>query len=130
MQKHALNPFHWHEADDQGLLIEGARRIVFVSGQCAMSDDGMPQHPGDMRAQTLLSLDNVATVLAAAGMDLSHIVHLNTHVTDMDQFRTEAAEAMAERLAQFGVRPPGVLSGTTRLGLPELLVELEAIAMA
>ncbi|MEQ8293828.1 MAG: RidA family protein [Roseovarius sp.] len=129
MQKRPLNPFDWHEADDQGMLVEGFKRMVFVSGQCAMSNDGHPQHPGDMRAQTLLSLENVAAVLAEAGMDLSHVVHLNTHVTDVDLFRAEAADAMAERLAEYGVRPPGVLSGTTRLGLPELIVELEAIAV-
>lgn len=129
MQKRSLNPFAWHEADDQGVLVEGAQKMVFVSGQCAMSNEGLPQHPGDMRAQTLLSLDNVVTVLAEAGMDLSHIVHLNTYVTDVDRFMNEAADAMAERLAEYGVRPPGVLSGTTRLGLPELIVELEAIAV-
>jgi len=49
---------------------------VFVSGQTTTSSDGKPQHPGDMRAQVALSLDNVAAVLAEAGMDLSNIVNL------------------------------------------------------
>jgi enamine deaminase RidA (YjgF/YER057c/UK114 family) len=54
---------------------------------------------------------------------------LSTHVTDFGRFLSEAAEMMAQRLGDHGVKPPGVLSGTTRLGLPELLVELEAIAV-
>lgn len=83
-----------------------------------------------MRAQIALALDNVAEVLGAAGLSLANVVQLNTHTTDIDMFMAEAAELMAERLAAFGVRPPGVLSGITRLGLPELLVEVDAIAVA
>ena len=129
MRTRLLNPFDWHEADDQGILVEGFGRMVFVSGQTAMSSSGEPRHPGDMRAQVLLSLDNVAAVLAEAGMDLSNVIQLNTHANDMDLFLSEAAAAMAERLGAHGVKPPGVLSGTTRLGLPELMVEIDAIAV-
>ncbi len=130
MRRTTLNPFSWHEADDQGVLVERPDRLVFVSGQTAMSDDGKPQHPGDMRAQVELTLDNVARVLGAAGLTLANVVQLNTHTTDVDAFIAEAAGPMAERLAQFGVRPPGVLSGVTQLGLRELLVEIDAIAIA
>ncbi len=37
---------------------------------------------------------------------------------------------MAARLAMFDVRPPGVLSQVVRLGLPELLIEIEVTAAA
>lgn len=67
-----------------------------------MSADGKPQHPNDMRAQVELSLDNVAAVLAEAGMDLSNVVVLNTHVLDVDRFLSEAAETMAQRLGETG----------------------------
>ncbi|WP_106580947.1 hypothetical protein [Murinocardiopsis flavida] len=36
---------------------------------------------------------------------------------------------LAGRLAEFDVRPPGVLSGATRLGRPDLLAEVEVIAV-
>lgn len=81
-----------------------------------------------MRAQTLAALDNVEEVLPAAGMGLGAIVRMNTHVTEIDAFLAEAAEPMAERLAAFDVRPPGVFSEVTRLGRADLLVELEAFA--
>lgn len=130
MQITPINPFAWHEADDQGLVVDAPGRFVFVSGQTAMSDDGHPQHPDDMRAQVALTLDNVLAVLDAAGVSPAGIVQMNTHVTDVDRFMAEGADLMAERLAAFGIRPPGVLSEVTRLGLLELLVEIDAIAVA
>ncbi|MDQ2703751.1 MAG: RidA family protein, partial [Pseudomonadota bacterium] len=119
-----------HEADDQCVVVEGVRRIAFVSGQTSISNDGQVRHAGDMLAQTQLTLDNVETVLKAAGMDFSNIVHMNTCTTDVDRFRAEAAGPMAARLAMFDVRPPGVLSQVVRLGLPELLIEIEVTAAA
>ncbi|MFC4561067.1 RidA family protein [Nocardiopsis mangrovi] len=128
MQRTVVNPWNNPEGFDQGVLIEGHRRILFLSGQCSVSPAGASLYPGDMRAQTAQALDNVETVLAGAGMTLGAIVRMNTHVTDIDAFFERAGDMMAERLAAFDVRPPGVLSGVTRLARPELLIELEAIA--
>ncbi|WP_049578620.1 RidA family protein [Nocardiopsis sp. SBT366] len=113
---------------DQGVLIEGHRRLLFVSGQCSVSATGESLHPGDMSAQTATALDNVATVLRGAGMSLADVVRMNTYVTDIEAFFAEAGEMMAQRLGVFDVRPPGVCAEVTRLGRPELLVELEAFA--
>ncbi|SIO87373.1 RidA family protein [Nocardiopsis sp. JB363] len=128
MRRTPVNPWTYPEGMDQGILIEGHRRLLFVSGQCAVDAQGASLYPGDMRAQTLAALDNVEEVLRAAGMGLDAIVRMNTHVTEIDAFLAEAAEPMAERLAAFDVRPPGVLSEVTRLGRADLLVELEAFA--
>ena len=116
------------EGLDQGLLVEGHRRLLFVSGQCAVSPDGESLHPGDMGAQTAAAPDNVEAVLERAGTTLSDIVRMNTYVTDVDDFSAHAGEALSARLEAFGVRPPGVLAGIARLGRPELLVELEVVA--
>jgi 2-iminobutanoate/2-iminopropanoate deaminase len=50
------------------------------------------------------------------------------YVTDVDAYFAEAHDAVTERLAQVDVSPPGVLAGISRLGLPELLIEMEAFA--
>jgi enamine deaminase RidA (YjgF/YER057c/UK114 family) len=128
MKRTAVNPWTYPEGLDQGLLIEGHRRLLFVSGQCAVSADGESLHPGDIGAQTAVALDNVEAVLGRAGMTLADIVRMNTYVTDVDGFSEHAGEALAGRLEAFGVRPPGVLAGIARLGRPELLVELEVVA--
>ncbi|GAA1459423.1 RidA family protein [Nocardiopsis exhalans] len=128
MLRTTVNPWTYPEGMDQGVLIEGHQRLLFVSGQCSVSATGESLHPGDMRAQTSVALDNVEAVLREAGMGLGNIVRMNTYVTDVEAFFAQAGELMAERLAAFDVRPPGVCAQISRLGRPELLVELEAFA--
>ena len=64
-----------------------------------------------------------------AGVSLSDVVRLNIYTTDVDRF-FEAYGAAAGRLAEAGCRPASALLGVTRLAYPELLVEIEATAVA
>lgn len=130
MKRTPLNPWTFPEGMDQGLALDEVRRLVFVSGQCAVDAEGRSMHPGDMDAQVQAALDNVETVLRAAGLGLGDIVRMNTYVTDMSAFLEAAAEAMSVRLEAHDLRPPGVLAGVVELGRPDLLVEIEAIAAA
>jgi enamine deaminase RidA (YjgF/YER057c/UK114 family) len=82
-----------------------------------------------MAAQIALALDNLEAVLAGAGMSLSDVVRLNMYTTDVDAFIQHAA-VLGERTGAAGVMPPGCLLGVARLAFPELMVELEATAMA
>lgn len=128
MRRTKVNPWTFPGFFDAGVMIEGHRRILFLNGQAAVSADGETMHPGDMRAQAALTLDNIETVLKAADMSLANIVRMNTYVTDVDVYLEHADEVIAERLAKFDVSPPGVLAGISRLARPELLIELEAVA--
>jgi enamine deaminase RidA (YjgF/YER057c/UK114 family) len=131
MQRRPVNPWTWSLgfAFNQAELIQGQRRLLVCSGQTATDADGRPQHPGDMAAQLTLALDNVEAVLAAAGMTLADVVRLGVFTTDVDRL-LEHYRVVAERLEAAGVRPPSTLLGVARLAAPELLVELEATAMA
>ena len=131
MQRAPVNPWPWSLgfAFNQAELIEGHRRVLVCSGQTATDGDGQPQHPGDMAAQLALVLDNLETVLAAAGMGLADVVRLGVFTTDVDRL-LEEYQVVVDRLEAAGVRPPSTLLGVTRLAAPELLVELEATAMA
>ena len=113
---------------NQAELVQGKTRELYCSGQSAMSDDGIPQHAGDMGAQVAMSLDNLEAVLHAAGMALANVVRLNIYTTDVDAF-FEAYGLLAERLGGAGIAPPGSLLGVSRLAFPELMVELEATAV-
>ena len=131
MQRAPVNPWPWSLgfAFNQAELIEGHRRVLVCSGQTATDGDGQPQHPGDMAAQLTLALDNLETVLAAAGLGLADVVRLGVFTTDVDRL-LEHYQVVVDRLEAAGVRPPSTLLGVTRLAAPELLVELEATAMA
>jgi enamine deaminase RidA (YjgF/YER057c/UK114 family) len=62
-------------------------------------------------------------------MTLANVVRLNYYTTDVDAFFA-AAEQLGPRLAAAGCRPASTLLGVTRLAFPELLIEIEATAVA
>jgi enamine deaminase RidA (YjgF/YER057c/UK114 family) len=129
MERTPVNPWSWslRFGFDQAELIDGPQRLLVCSGQTAVDADGNAQHPGDMAAQLGLALDNLEAVLAGAGMTLTDVVRLNVYTTDVDAL-LEQFTVLADRLGP--VRFASTLLGVTRLAFPELLVELEATAVA
>lgn len=130
MQQVSVNPWAWSKAlgYDQGVLVTAPARQLICAGQTAVDGAGAPQHPGDMRAQLGLALDNLEAVLAAGGMGLANLVRLGVFATDVDALMPHM-DVLGRRLGAAGVAPPMTLLGVTRLALPPLLVELEAVAM-
>ncbi|WP_327257397.1 RidA family protein [Streptomyces sp. NBC_01244] len=131
MQRTAVNPVTWSVdmGFNQGEVVSGQTRTLYLSGQTAMNADGKPEHDGDMAAQLALSIDNVEAVLAEAGMSLANLVRLNVYTTDVDVlFRHYGV--LAARLGAAGVAPTTTMLGVTRLAIPGQLVELEGTAVA
>lgn len=131
LERTAVNPVTWSTdlGFNQGELVSGQTRTLYVSGQTATSDDGKPQHDGDMAAQLTLSVDNLEAVLSGAGMSLANLVRLNVYTTDVDLLFQHYG-ALAGRLGAAGVAPASTLLGVTRLAVSGLLVELEGTAVA
>ncbi|MFC9341710.1 RidA family protein [Streptomyces sp. NPDC057020] len=131
MERTAVNPVTWsvEMGFNQGELVSGQTRTLYVSGQTAMSDEGKPLHEGDMAGQLALSIDNVEAVLGEAGMSLANLVRLNVYTTDVDLLFRHYGE-LAGRLGAAGVAPATTMLGVTRLAVPGQLVELEGTAVA
>ncbi|CAM5238741.1 RidA family protein [Streptomyces] [Streptomyces griseus] len=131
VERTAVNPVTWSVdlGFNQGEVVSGQTRTLYVSGQTAMSDDGKPLHDGDMAAQLALSIDNLEAVLGEAGMSLANLVRLNVYTTDVDVLFQHYG-VLAGRLGAAGVAPASTLLGVTRLAVPGRLVELEGTAVA
>ena len=131
MQKREINPTDWLQAFNINHAIEvtGAQRVLYLSGQTSNSADGTPLHPGDLVAQFRLAWSNVKDALAAADMDPSNIVRLNMYTTDVDGFMAAAGD-LVPIFAGDGCKPVSTLLGVTRLFEPEIVIELEATAVA
>jgi enamine deaminase RidA (YjgF/YER057c/UK114 family) len=131
MERTAVNPVPWslEMGFSQGELVSGHSRTLYCSGQTAMSDDGKPQHDGDMAAQLALSIDNLEAVLGEAGMSLANLVRLNIYTTDVDLLFQHYG-VLASRLGAAPVAPTATLLGVTRLAIPSLMVEIEGTAVA
>ena len=131
VERRAVNPWTWQDAFGfaQGIEVSGAGRQLVCAGQTSVDADGRPLHAGDMRAQALQAIDNLETVLRQAGMTLADVVRLNYYTTDVDAF-LQTADAWGARLAAAGCRPASTLLGVARLAFPDLLIEMEATAIA
>ena len=101
--------------------------LVFVSGQAALDDAGTVVGIGDFEAQARRSIENLARVLEAAGSGLDRLVKVTILVTDMTHFETVV------RLRREYFTPPypaDTICQVQPLALPDLMFEIEAIALA
>jgi enamine deaminase RidA (YjgF/YER057c/UK114 family) len=103
--------------------------VLRCAGQTSNDENGAPMHAGDMGAQISLALDNLETVLKAAGMSLSNVVRVHLYTTHMDDFLQQYG-VMAQRFAAAGIQPAATLLGVTKLFAPEIMIEIEAEAVA
>jgi enamine deaminase RidA (YjgF/YER057c/UK114 family) len=131
MERRIINPWAWQ--DEFGYVqaneVSGVQRTLYCSGQAANDGTGAAVLAGDMPGQIGLALDNLEALLAAAGVTFADIVRLNIFTTDVDQFFANY-DAFIGRLAAAGCRHAGCLIGVARLAFPEMMVEIEATAVA
>ena len=131
MERTAVNPVTWSQAlgFNQGEVVSGETRTLYISGQTAMSKEGRPEHDGDIAAQLALAVDNLEAVLREAGMSLANLVRLGVYATDVDALFPHYG-VLAGRLGAAGVAPTTTMLGVTRLAIPGQVVELEGTAVA
>jgi enamine deaminase RidA (YjgF/YER057c/UK114 family) len=112
-------------------MVAAGGEIVVVAGQVAADRAGKLIGPGDPVAQTKQAFENVRAVLEAAGSSMRQVVRFQTfltHAADIDGFMT-ARKELFPRYFPDGVYPPNTILVVSRLVLPELLVEIEAMAV-
>lgn len=130
LKRTAVNPWDWGAQYrlNQGEIIEGGSRTLFMAGQASLDSGGNVMHEGDIRAQLHLVFDNMETVLDAAGMELSDVVHFVIYTTDIEQMLANW-DVYVERVDKAGIQPPESLIGVAQLALPGLMIEIEATAI-
>jgi 2-iminobutanoate/2-iminopropanoate deaminase len=105
----------------QAVEVEGAERLLFVSGQIPVAADGAL--PEGFRAQCLQAWRNLEAQLRAAGMGLDDLVKVTT-------FRGDAVENRRVRQDVLGDRSPALTVIVTGIFDERWLVEIEAVAAA
>jgi 2-iminobutanoate/2-iminopropanoate deaminase len=101
--------------------------LVFVSGQAAVDDQGRVVGEGDFGAQARHAVGNLKRVLEAAGSSLEQVIKVTIFVTDMSHF-PEVVELRREVFT--APYPADTICEVRALAYPELMFEIEAVALA
>jgi len=103
--------------------VAAGSRLVFVSGQLGVNPDDTV--PPTVEGQAERCFENIAAILAEAGLGLADIVRINAFVTAREHMKGY----MSVRDRLVGDPPPAstlmIVAGFTR---PEFLVEIEVVA--
>ena len=94
-----------------------------------MDKDGNIVGKGDLKAQARQVLENVTAALAAAGATFKDVVKANTYVVNLGP---DSLAAIREARADFYPAedpPASTLVGVTALAFPDLLIEIEVVAV-
>ena len=83
-------------------------------------------HVGDFEAQTRLVFENLRAVLEASGGSPDNVVKLGVYLLDMSRM-PDFGRIKAEFFQ--GKQPASTAVGVTSLAMPELLIEVEALAV-
>jgi len=104
--------------------------ILLISGTASIDEHGVSVHKGDFRAQLRRTFQNITALLEAEGATWHDIVRTSCYLRDIDRDYDEFNEERTAFFTEQGLDPLPASTGIqAKLCRPELLVEIEAIAM-
>lgn len=104
--------------------------ILLISGTASIDEHGRSVHVGDFRAQLRRTYANISGLLAAEGATWKDIVRTTCYLRDIERDYAAFNEERTAFFKEQGLDPLPASTGIQAiLCRPELLVEIEAIAM-
>jgi 2-iminobutanoate/2-iminopropanoate deaminase len=104
--------------------------ILLISGTASIDDEGVSIHIGDFRAQLRRTYWNISKLLEAEGATWKDIVRTTCYLRDIERDYEAFNEERTAFFAEQGLDPLPASTGIQAiLCRPELLIEIEAIAM-
>ncbi len=110
----------------QATKIEAQGSLVFVSGLTSRDADGNVVGVGDVKKQTETILENMQIILKDGGGSLEDVTKVTVYIRDMKDF--DAIHEVRRRYFKPPL-PASTMVEVSMLVSPELLIEIEAIAV-
>src|SRR5215510_1819399 len=114
-------------AFSHGAVIPPGATTIYIGGQNGVDETGRVVASHDAAAQAVRAVDNVETVLRAAGATLADVVAWTVLIA-ADADVAAAYGAIAPRLARAGAPPLVTAARVAGLAVPGALLEISAIA--
>jgi len=104
--------------------------VLLISGTASIDEAGQSIHLGDFRAQTRRTFLNITALLESEGATWKDIVRTTCYLRDIERDYAAFNEERTAFFARQGLNPLPASTGIQAiLCRPELLIEIEAIAM-
>jgi 2-iminobutanoate/2-iminopropanoate deaminase len=131
---HVLNEAYDYQRPSsfvRGMRIElGEFLLLLISGTASVDEHGASVHIGDFRAQCRRMWKNVTELLAAEGATWHDVVRTTYYLRDIDRDYADFNEERTAFYRELKLDPLPASTGIqAKLCRPELLVEMEAIAL-
>ena len=102
-------------------------RTVYISGQTARDDKSNVVGAGDVKKQAAKVFENLRVAVEAAGGSMDDVAKITTYVVDL---KPDDRLWIGEMVKKHFPKPPAhTLVGISALAVPELLIEVEAVAV-
>ena len=124
-----INPkgMNSNPAFSQAVKVKSGTDLLFIGGQNSTDAQGKVVGVGDVKVQTVQSLNNLQTVLESEGLKLSNVVKWNIHVVQGHSVK-DGFEAFQQSWDKRSSPPAITVTVVSGLANPEFLVEIDAVA--
>lgn len=123
--------YDYKSSFSRGLRIDlNGLRILLISGTASIDEQGNSVHIGDFAAQLRRTYYNITGLLESEGATWKDIVRTTCYLRDIDRDYAVFNEERTKFFKEQGLDPLPASTGIqAHLCRPELLIEIEAIAM-
>ena len=109
--------------------VEARSNLLFISGMIPVDSQGKLVGKGDMKTQIEQDVENLKTVLKAAGATLTDVVKLNMYTTNIEAFLKTGKWRTTKYKELWSINGAAcTLVEVKRLYDPNCLIEIEAVA--
>ena len=110
------------------VAVEGARKLVFISGQVALNAAGEVVGRGDLGAQARQVFQNLEAALKAAGATFQDVTKMTTFIVNYKPEDRDVIRAARTAYLPADAPPASTLVGVQSLATADYMIEIEAVA--
>ena len=103
-------------------------KTIYVAGQVGWAE-GASEPGADIAAQAEIAFTNLVKQLKAAGASPGDLIKTNVYIKEIDRDKVQAVGAAQAKVLQLDPMPVSTWVGVTGLVYPQLLLEVEGIAV-
>ena len=133
MPKQFINPPglpKWEQSFSQVVVVRsGATTTIYLSGQVSVDQENNLIGAGDLKAQAEYAFANLERALAAAGATPADVVKINIYIKNYESPHATIVREAMRTVFRHKELPASTWLGVETLALPELLIEVDAIAV-